>query len=94
MYIIINSRTGLRTPALCIAKMCTRVYVIIGLVSYLPKVGGSVASFIDGLALACSITYRNCILSPDSLTVHRCIFFYSNALKKNPMVSGIYFIFQ
>jgi hypothetical protein len=32
------------------------VYVIIGLVSYLPKVGGSVASFIDGLALACSLS--------------------------------------
>jgi hypothetical protein len=43
------------------------VYVIIGLVSYLPNVGGSVASFIVSLALACSITFRNCILSPDSL---------------------------
>jgi hypothetical protein len=31
-----------------------RVYVIIGLVSYLPKVGGSVVSFIVSLALACS----------------------------------------
>jgi hypothetical protein len=32
---------------------CTRVYVIIGLVSYLPKVGGSVASVTVSLALAC-----------------------------------------
>ena len=37
--------------------MCTRVYVIIGLVSYLPKVGGSVAPFIVSLALACSIAF-------------------------------------
>ena len=43
---------------------CTQVYVIIGFVSYLPKVGGSVASFIVSLALACSIAFRNCILSP------------------------------
>jgi hypothetical protein len=44
------------------------VYVIIRLVSYLPKVGGSVASFIVSLALACSITFRDCILSPYSLS--------------------------
>ena len=43
---------------------CTQVYVIIGFVSYLSKVGGSVASFIVSLALACSIAFRNCILSP------------------------------
>jgi hypothetical protein len=47
--------------------MCIRMHVIIGLVSYLPKVGGSVASFIVVLALAWSITFRNCILSPDTI---------------------------
>jgi hypothetical protein len=46
------------------------MYVIIGLVSYLPKVGGSVASFIVSQALACSIAFRNCILSPDSEFSH------------------------
>jgi hypothetical protein len=34
----------------------------------LPKVGSSVAFFIVSLALACSIAFRNCILSPDSLS--------------------------
>ena len=58
--------------------LCIRVYVIIGFVSYLPKVSGSVASFIVSLALACSITFKNCILSPDSLS--SAMFIYTSTL--------------
>jgi hypothetical protein len=93
MYIIINSRTGLRrkqnntsrfniyiNKRISLLKMILlslylytekhmkiqgkQLYVS---VSYLPKVGGSVSSFIVSLALTCSIAFRNCILSPDSL---------------------------
>jgi hypothetical protein len=62
---------------------CTRVYVIIGLVSYLPKVGGSVASFIVSLVLIYFIfqsgknkiqMYKHKIkIQPNNVCINYCI---------------------